>query len=65
METVLSKTYTPSAEFPTITRDMTPEKILSIMNGRINSLESQMKIQLITNQMLKNSLHNDAKIQDR
>jgi hypothetical protein len=65
MDTILNKAITPSAEFPTITRDMAPDKVLSIMNSRINSLESQMKIQLVTNQMLKSSLTEDTKIQDR
>jgi hypothetical protein len=65
METVLAKSYTPAAEFPTITRDMAPDKILSIMNGRINGLEAQMKIQLVTNQILKSSLSNETLIQDR
>jgi hypothetical protein len=44
---------------------MAPDKVLSIMNSRINSLESQMKIQLVTNQMLKSSLAEDTKVQDR
>jgi hypothetical protein len=65
METLLTKSFTPAAEFPTITRDMAPDKILSIMNGRINGLEAQMKIQLVTNQILKSSLSNETLIQDR
>lgn len=65
LEEILSKTYTPAAEFPTITRDMAPEKILSIMNGRINTLEAQMKIQSVTNQALKGQLSSETQIHDR